>query len=113
MAEYTPGPWLVHEWGEGCTIVEAQVRVSEAPGLHMQGQKVLAQKLTRANAEFIVLAVNAYEDLLAALEAVADGDYHLGGTCWCRREEHYCTDYHEPYCRQARAAIAKAQEVAP
>ena len=68
MVEYTPGQWLVHEWGDGCTIVEAQVRVTSAPGLRMQGQKVLAQKLTRANAEFIVRACNSHDELLRALE---------------------------------------------
>ena len=46
----------------------------------------------------------AAPELLAALEAVADGDSHLGVTCWCHR-----TDFHEIYCQQARAAIAKAQ----
>ena len=42
-------------------------------------------------------------DLLEALEAVAEGDSRLGVTCWCHR-----TDFHEIYCQQARAAIAKA-----
>ena len=43
--------------------------------------------------------------LLAALEAVAEGDYSEGALCWCHRSKN-----HAPFCLQARAAIQLVKE---
>ena len=118
MAGHTPVPWLVHEWGKGCTIVEAQVRVTEKPGILMQGQRALAKELTRANAEFIVRACNAHDELLAALERLLEAtggcDFRdnandeISGPCMGLADPMYGTEC--PEC-EARTVLAKAKEV--
>lgn len=54
-------------------------------------------RCSSANANAQLMA--AAKELLAALEAVRDGD-----SCWCHK-----TEGHEAYCLRARAAIAKAR----
>lgn len=63
---------------------------------------------TLANAEFIVRACNAHDELVAALKALMNPNGHLqarSGGCVPGPE---CGEYAD-HCRAARAALAKAR----
>ena len=98
--QHTPGPWLVHEWGNGCLIVEARIGATQKPGFIGMGQRVLARGLPRPNAEFIVQACNAHKELLAALEILADP------TAWLKQGNMYAIPVKASLL--AQAAIDKA-----
>ena len=61
--EYTKGEWVVHEWGDKFQVVEAEVKVTEKPGIIMAGQLIIAKEITEANAHLIAEAPRMYEAL--------------------------------------------------
>lgn len=113
-ARHTPGPWVVGDesWegdGAGGIVVEAQdgLMVALVYCPTDRGEPENATPTDRANAEFIVRAVNSHADLLAALEALMEIQ-DCTGDCWCVEAGNPGTC---EACR-ARAAITKARGVA-
>lgn len=60
--KHTPGPYLVHRWGENYQIVQAKAETKEKPGIAMTGQRILAKEISKANAPLFAAA----PDLLLA-----------------------------------------------
>lgn len=80
MAEtkHTPTPWratkartLIHIAGDEGGVCSISVSPPRVPEIHIREETVARAK---ADAEFIVRACNAYDDLLAIVEAVASAD---------------------------------------
>lgn len=84
----TPLPWIAEDYGHGIYIEPACVWLGNTT---RHGNEVV-----RANAEYIVCAVNSHAELLAALEELADAGAEVWGV-------------DRPCVREARAAIAKAK----
>jgi hypothetical protein len=105
---HTPGPWKAGEaaWfrGRAHDDTESGKRpiTSTAPG----ARGVIANVYGRANAEFIVRACNAHDELLAALKelraAITVGSTDDG-------KEEISRDVHFEVALKADAAIAKAE----
>jgi hypothetical protein len=68
MTEHTPTPWAVEDTGCGIEIVSGNFVVAEI--LPADGKDPTDQD--RANAAFIVRACNAHDELVRALEAIAE-----------------------------------------
>lgn len=95
-AEHTPGPWIVEESRvqDTGTLFET-IRSSSCLDTGDIAYLTLRQSEVRANADFIVRACNAHDDLVAALEAM----------CLNMKQDRH--EYRDCY-KAARAAIAKA-----
>ena len=98
---HTPKPWYVTgpaepEWGLDPT--QPEERDFDFQEIHGSDGDLVALAAGTANARFIVQAVNAHEELLAALEELLEWESRMGGwdaPCW----------------EKARAAIAKAKGI--
>jgi hypothetical protein len=111
MSEHTPGPWTVEDatvFGPICDRI-CTVDVGDdddEPTLTGQGEQPHGQG--RANAAFIVLACNAHDDLLEALQTLIAHQGAFGAiiNAWSRdpggREKAMAL------FDQCRAAVAKA-----
>lgn len=100
---HTPTPWRIVETNLGLAIVGADIEDLAALPQGKWGPGSAEQK--KANADFIVRACNAHDDLLAALETLlADAEAHAYARFGV---DPGATD--EPEANKiARAAIAKA-----
>ena len=135
MAEHTPGPWKLSvfyttavSW-EGPWDRRTVTITHPAPTPGNPGREVLvghlvttpggeSEDVRRANAEFIVRACNAHDELLAALERLLEAtggcDFRdnandeISGPCMGLADPMYGTEC--PEC-EARTVLAKAKEV--
>lgn len=90
-AKHTPLPWE----HSGNQIVSGAIEICEMEERYIIGER-------KANAQFIVKAVNCHDDLLAALKAIEAAGMLKSDTT----AEYYSK--HGAIARKARAAIAKA-----
>ena len=107
---HTPKPWYVTgpaepEWGLDPT--QPEERDFDFQEIHGSDGDLVALAAGTANARFIVQAVNAHEELLAALAALLATEDDPSDSC------HWCGDFIDGYCARddcpgvmARDAIA-------
>ena len=87
MTEYTPLPWRTAQFAERMAFDTSHITGANgrpvATTIYPLGRSDwLAED--EANARFIVLAVNSFNALLAALELLLDQEQSLAGECgWC------------------------------
>ena len=93
MSNHTPTPWFVGKKGRTGQRVFATQQGTD--GVVATGIE------NHANAEFIVRAVNAHDDLLRALQAFVD--------CQCERDMTALCSRFDKACQIARDAIAKGE----
>jgi hypothetical protein len=72
MVDHTPTPWGIDEenCGDGANITSAAGRVAWTSALRRirGGERIIEAAEAKANAAFIVAAVNAHDDLVAAMK---------------------------------------------
>lgn len=73
--KHTPTPWFVSQY-----LDDGRWGIVKGDGEIVIG---LAERLTEANARFIVTAVNAHDDLVAAVKAMEE---HLSALCVMARD---------------------------
>lgn len=93
MSEHTPTPWYAHQNQSRRTLRAVKDDIYIGSFDYGVGRETMI-----ANAEFTVRAVNSHDDLIAALNAIAEG---------CSFPEN---DVQRAIRDRARAAIAKAKE---
>jgi hypothetical protein len=98
MSEATQRPWFVGAQNDALYIINKHPSPSNDYPRHDRDMTMIAKvyEASAANAELIVRAVNAHDDLVAALKAICE-PADLDGVCTCSR------------CKRGRAAIAKAE----
>jgi len=91
--KHTPGPWRIDAPAGSVIIGPDEIDVA----LTFAGSGFRELETDEANAEFIVRACNSHDELLAALQRVADWIFNIDGDCVADAQA------------WARAAIAKAK----
>ena len=96
MENHTPTPWIVSE--DGATIKSKWITSFGTPIMvaELSGY-IIGNRVQKANAEFIVRAVNAHEELVEALTLV----FH--------QAENFEQKAFDMWLEDARAALAKAK----
>lgn len=98
-AKHSPLPW---KCTRECIIDNANAPVAECDAL------ALSQRMDEANAAFIVRAVNAHDELIAALERIAAFDDVMASNHLAQTGSY--AQFDEPASVEiARAALAKAK----
>ncbi len=99
--KHTPGPWKIGNNGSVvCNNPDKQVEMPDQDGVRFYGGHVICETVTAANARLIT----ASPDLLEVLKylLILEDDCDAAGTEW--------HDAYRDAQKQARAAIAKAEE---
>ena len=100
-AKHTPIPWLVHRM---TSTYQIPIRSENGTWIgSVDAGRIGGGQEGQANAEYIVRACNAYEDLLAACKSVADLLENMPSKAYISVQNHPCWGLIE-------AAIANAEK---
>lgn len=106
VAPHTPTPWTLSDDGTGIWSDHLPIGQNGIIGICSCGAVARSLQVNKANAAFIVRAVNAYADLVAVCEMIATAPFPLDDFDTPNRGKH--TDTWIELQRTARAALAKA-----